>query len=534
TPAPTPSSAKPAPTVAPVAPAPPAAKPGEEKPRYGGILSFAMTGSPRSLDLHQETSSNTMHRAGPHYDTLIQYDPLDQTKIIPDLAERWEVSPDGTVFTFYLNKGVKFHDGKPLTSEDVRYSLERVRKPPKGVYSPREPELASASKIEAPDPDTVRITLSYPTAAFLSLLANPWHVVMPKHVLEAGGQDALKMKPVGSGPFKYVEFMRGVSYTGTRNESYFRKGRPYVDGYVVYDIPDRAAIYAALRTKRILMVRLTPMVIPSQAEILRRELPGKVVLEEAPTLSLVPIFLNMKRPPFDNVKARQAVALAIDRKEFSVVVYEGQQVASGPMAYFGKWGLSKEELDKYPGFGADPKANLAQARKLLSEVTLPKDAKVDILVRSDQAEYAKSAQVLSSALAALGIKSTLRLIDDAGYYDLMIKGDFHMSPFSMAFPIDDPDSVLGQLYVTGAPRNYMGYSNLKVDDLFQKQSREMDPAKRKGMTDEIQRMVLQDVPMVVMGYRTAIEARWAEVRNWKAPIQWAYGSKLDHVWLAAE
>ncbi|MDP2952689.1 MAG: ABC transporter substrate-binding protein, partial [Chloroflexota bacterium] len=234
---PTPAPTKPAPTVAPAAPAPTAAPaPAAEKPRSGGILTSSFSGDPSSFDSHQERTVLNLAPVAPAYSLLVQNDPADNSKIIPDLAERWEVSPDGKVYTFYIRKGVKFHDGKPATSADVKANFDRIIFPPKGVLSHRKDTLQSVEKLEAPDDYTVRFILKFPHAGFLQMVGNPYNSIFPKHVLEAKGD--MKKDIVGTGPFKLKDFNRGVSFELVKNPDYFVPGRPYLDGITFYIIKD--------------------------------------------------------------------------------------------------------------------------------------------------------------------------------------------------------------------------------------------------------------------------------------------------------
>lgn len=186
-----------APTPKPVVPTPKAAAPtpgaptsvskGSEAPRYGGILPVHVNGPTPSFDIHQESTAYVIQPVACAYNSLVKFDPLQPTEIIGDLAQRWEVSEAGNVYTFYLHKGVKWHDGQPFTAEDVKFSLDRIRKPPRGTVSPRQLTVSAIRDIEAVDKDTIKITLNYPYAGLLVMLSTGWEVIMPKHVIESKG-----------------------------------------------------------------------------------------------------------------------------------------------------------------------------------------------------------------------------------------------------------------------------------------------------------------------------------------------------------
>ncbi|MDP2953504.1 MAG: ABC transporter substrate-binding protein, partial [Chloroflexota bacterium] len=219
-------------------------------PKYGGILKTNNRGDPAHLDLTQIKSYASVHPLIPVYSMLMQTEPKDATKLTTDLAEKWELSPDGKVYTFSLRNGVKFHDGNPLTSADVKYSFEHYRNPPKGVIIQLKTALDNVERIEAPDASTVKFTLKQPQGSFLEVTSAPFMVIYPKHLLEQD-PNIMKKKVVGTGPFRLKDYNRGVNLELERNPDYFVNGRPYLDGVQRYIISDPAAIMSALRTQRI-------------------------------------------------------------------------------------------------------------------------------------------------------------------------------------------------------------------------------------------------------------------------------------------
>ncbi|MDP2952110.1 MAG: ABC transporter substrate-binding protein, partial [Chloroflexota bacterium] len=222
TPAPSKTPEVVAPSPIPARPTP-VTTPSGEQPRYGGILKSNNLEDPPHLEFTQVKSAYALQPLNSIYSMLVQNDPQDETKIIPDLAERWEVSPDGKVYTFYLRKEVRFHDGQGLTSADVKVSIERFAWPPKGVISQMQGLFQGLDRIETPDPQTVVFVLKRPQASFLTIIAMPFFIVYPKHILDAKGD--MKKDAVGTGPFKLKEYTRGVSFEQVRNPDYFVPGR---------------------------------------------------------------------------------------------------------------------------------------------------------------------------------------------------------------------------------------------------------------------------------------------------------------------
>jgi peptide/nickel transport system substrate-binding protein len=281
-----------------------------DQPRSGGTLTMWTQGDPPNFDLHQNSTFMVNWAMAPCYNQLVQFDPLDPTKVIPDIAERWEMAPDGKSYTFSLHKGVKFHDGKVLTSADVKVSLDRVREPPSGVVSPRAEAFAAVEEIQTPDEATVIIRLSRPNPSLLDNLAQGWMAIYPKHVLEKEGD--MKKAVVGTGPFKLKRYTRGVSIELEKNPDYFVKGRPYLDGITLYIIPDFGTAYAAFRTKRLLYMSFQ---LESTAHQAQAELAKQIVIQKVPGLSMRPVLnFNTTRKPWDDVRVREAVSLVLDRE----------------------------------------------------------------------------------------------------------------------------------------------------------------------------------------------------------------------------
>jgi peptide/nickel transport system substrate-binding protein len=221
----------------------------QEKPKQGGQLRVAIAGDPPSLDMHQEQTFMVAIPMSPVYNTLVMFDPHAYPKVIGDLAKSWTTSADGTTWTFTLHQGVKFHDGSDLTSADVKASWDKIVSPPEGVVSPRKSEYDFIKSIEAPDPYTVVFHLSYPAASFLGGIAHPANFIYAKKYLD---QDVnwYKQKTMGSGPFKFKDYVRGATLELERNPNYWKKGLPYMDSIKYYMIKDDGARAKSIRSDR--------------------------------------------------------------------------------------------------------------------------------------------------------------------------------------------------------------------------------------------------------------------------------------------
>src|SRR5438128_2572975 len=225
-----------------------------EKPRYGGkFLSVGNEEIP-FYDLHQTSLGGVYAATAPAYNCLVRTSPYDPMalEIFPELARSWEVSPDGQTVTFHLHQGVTWHDGMSFSSADVLYTLERIMHPPQGMVSPRGPVFnALIERVETPDANTIVVHGKGPSGLLLSLFANGWNVIIPKHIAEKDPVNALKTRVIGTGPFKLKEPPTSALWQYERNPEYFIKGLPYLDALEIHLITDPQALAAAILSKRV-------------------------------------------------------------------------------------------------------------------------------------------------------------------------------------------------------------------------------------------------------------------------------------------
>src|ERR1700730_11404910 len=278
-------------------------------PKRGGTLVFAVESEPANYDCHANVSFAFLHPIAPHYSTLLKFDAENYPAVTGDLAESWTVSPDKRVYTFKLRAGVLFHDGTPLTAADVKASYERIVHPPEGVFSARQATYTAISAIETPDARTIVFRLSWPEAAMVANFASPWNCIYSAAKLK---EDPLfpKTHILGSGPFAFVEHVKGNHWTGKRFDKYFLKDRPYLDGYQarflagakVVDAMEKGEILAQFRS-----------FTPAERDRLQASMGERIDIAESPWLINLMLVFNTKRPPFDDERVRRALSLAIDR-----------------------------------------------------------------------------------------------------------------------------------------------------------------------------------------------------------------------------
>ena len=501
--------------------------PAVAQPQYGGILTKAALGQPANWDIFSNSSSYTLEAIGPCYNSLVMFDPLNPGKIIGDLAESWEFSPDGKMITFKLVKGVKFHDGKPLTSADVKYTFDTIRNPPQGVVSVRKNVLAAIDGIEASDEYTVRFILKRSNPSLLLNLATAWFLVAPKHILQEKGD--MKNDIIGSGPFKLKEYVRGVSVELVKNPDYHVKGRPFLDGYKIYQIPDAATSFANFRTGQILY---NDAMTRSEADQAKKELGDKVLIQTANSFVGDPFTMNSKRKPFDDTRVRKALAYAVDRNEAIKVLMEGDGIVSGILPQ-GNWGLPPSELEKLPGYGKDVAANRAEAKKLLAEAGYPNGFSAAMVVRKAAGTHEARGLFLKDQLSKIGIEIKVDVQETAKYLEIMNARNFEMATNVISGTADDPDSLLGDIFGCQGAQNYSGVCNTQADELYLQQSQTVNEAERKKLVNQLELAYIGNYNTVCLYFKKKIMGSWARVHNYVMHPEPDNNRRLQEVWLSS-
>jgi peptide/nickel transport system substrate-binding protein len=462
----------------------------QDKPRYGGILNWFDYGDPARLDVHAESPLVVQQATAGVFSGLLQYDPEAPAKVAPDLAERWTVSPDGQTYTFHLRKGVKWHDGQPFTAADVKASFDRVLNPE--FKSPKcgaalKPMVAS---VEVVDPSTVQFRLKFAAAPFVGVVASAWCRVAAKHILDKYGDLNRPEAQIGTGPFKFKRYERGNLIEWEKNPDYFVKGLPYLDGVRQYILVGGPTQLAAAKAARVMLWDTWPPMKKTQADELARARTD-VEIYQASINTLWVLYLNSKKPPFDDPDLRRAVFLALDRQE---LVGKGLEGAGVPCALLdpklvGDFALPLEEVQKLPGCRPTKDQDVAEAKKLV-EKHHPNGLDIEVAIRT-VGNYADRAQLVLAQLRKVGIRGTLRSYESAAGYAVFGKGDFTMiAAQDRAMDTPDPESLFSVVYAGEAGSNYGRYADPKVDDLAVRALREPNREKRKQLYWELQRHIL--------------------------------------------
>ncbi len=490
---------------------------------------------PQGFAIHESATNSVTWPAMPCYSNLVMY---DQTKrlgrmdtIVPELAEKWSWQDNYRNLVFFLRRDVKWHDGQPFTSKDVKFTFDVVREaaeaPARIRINPRKEGYANVDAIEAPDPYTVVFRLKRPQPSLVAMLASGYSPVLPAHVPLAEHRS----RCIGTGPFKFKEWKRGQSVELVRNPDYFVKGRPYLDGVRYTVIVERGTRVAALQAGQI-DVAYPGETTLAIAEQLKNAVPGMVFTETASNVS-ENLLLNTRKPPFDNLKVRRALSFAIDRRTYTQTVHRGAAVIGASLAPkpWGVWGLLDRDLSQLPGYGGAA-AGRAQAKALLAEAGFgpSNPLKVELVTRAI-AIYLDFAGFVVSDLKQVGVEATLKQIDTAQWHPMVTRREFQIGANLTGLGVDDPDANFYENFSCGSPRNYGDYCNEQVGRLIDQQSQEIDTPKRLALVWQIQKKLEEDAARPTMGWRTDRFAHHPYVRN-LIPNQVTYNCcRLQEVWL---
>jgi peptide/nickel transport system substrate-binding protein len=502
------------------------------QPQRGGELLFAVPSEPPSYDGHREETFGLIHPIAPFYSLLVRVDPEDQNEIVGDLAEGWTVSDDGLTYSFKIRKGVKFHDGSLLTARDVKASYDKIIFPPEGVASTRQGQYEAIEAIEAPDEQTVRFRLKWPWASMLSGLASPWNFIYKADIL-AKDMHWYENNIMGSGPFMFVEHVRGSHLVGKRNPAYWDQGKPYLDGYRALFISDTAARVAALRGQRV-HIEFRGLA-PKQRDELVKALGSKLTVQESPWDCILLVAINHERKPFHDARVRRALTLALDRYEGSKVLSQiaivkevaGVQVPGTPFA------TPPEELAKLAGYWRDAEASRQEARRLLKEAGA-EGISFTFKNRGIPMPYEPLGVWLIDQWRKVGLTVNQEVIEAAAYYQVLRSGEFDAAMDFQCGYIVDPDLDLYKFQsMDKNPSNYSRYTDQALDELYEKQSRASNPEERKQFIRQFEKRLLDEEAHYLLTLQWhRIIPHSSKVKGWQITPSHYLNQQLDTVWLS--
>jgi peptide/nickel transport system substrate-binding protein len=373
----------------------------------------------------------------------------------------------------------------------------------------------------------VTFRLKRPQPAFLALLASGWSPVYPCHV---AARD-MRTRPIGTGPFKFVEFKPNEVIRVTRNPDYWKHGRPYLDGIEYRIIPNLATRILGFVSDKFDTV--TGVTVPLLKDV-KSQAP-QAVCEVVPTNVPRTLLINPAAPPFDNRDLRRAMALSLDRKAFIDIITEGLGDIGGVMlpAPEGVWGMPPDMLKTLPGYDLDVAKNRAEARGIMESLGYGPDKRIAVKVSiRNIAPTRDPAVILIDQLKQIYIDGELETIDTTQWYPKVSRKDFSVGMVVSENGLDDPDAQFYESYVCGAERNYGGYCNPQLDELIDRQSSEPDRDKRRQLVWEIERRLAEDNVRPVIFYARQATCWQPRVKGLTLMVNSIYnGSRFEDLWL---
>lgn len=487
------SAAAPAATTA-AAPAPTTAA-AAGTPKKGGILKVGVQGDPVAFDPHSTSLTATNHVTELIYGRLVTIDAALAPK--PDLAESWEISPDGLIYTFKLRKGVKFHNGQPLVAGDVKYSYERVLDPK--TKSTSTAGLLSIDKIETPDDGTVKITLKKPNAAFLVGLWSPNYAIVKKEDVDKNG-DLTKIAN-GTGPFKFKEYVPNTKVTLERFADYWDTGKPYLDGIEMIPVPDDTARSTAIRTGTVDFVEYAPAKDIPQ---LKADKSLTITGDQNTNIRYLGFNLTQKDKPWANPKVRQALSMAMDRSAIVDAAFYGLAIPTLALFPAGYWAALDVKV---------PAQDIPGAKKMLADAGFPNGFKATIKTWSSYPFLSNAALAVQDQLKQIGVQvevlpednGTFIADNNAKNYDMLVSGTSGYT---------DPDNIIRGSFFSGLASNNSGYADPEFDQLVNDAVAVTKQEDRKKIYEKLQQKLLADNPWVMLYEGSQYEAMKSYVKGY--------------------
>ena len=492
------------------------------------------------FDILQRGSSQapSLNQAG---NLLIEYnqesdDPLE---LRGDLATSWDLSADGTSYTFFLNPKAKWHDGVPVTAADVKWTLDTAANPVEGEIRSSllffKPFYKSTQVI---DDQTVRVNTNFPAPAFLLYVASNYHQVLPKHRYEGMSGDDRKLREnfLGSGPFLLTDYEQGVGNSYERNPDYWKEGLPYLDGLKYFLISAGGPTIAAYKAGSVLMSREAASGMNNtEALEVARDVEGEAEVRWGGPMSQISLYFNLARSPFDDVTVRRAINLAIHRQQFIETLTLGHATLGYPFPPNFWFSISEEEVAKLPGFrelnGEKHPDDLAEAKRLMAEAGFADGFSKPMMVMS-LFGITEVGQIAADQLRRfLDIDATLEVESFGSLLERQNARDYEWLAYSDGTNMLDPEDAFGRVYRSAGSGNYGDYENARIDELYDLQARSLDRDERRAWTLEATQIALDDVPLIVLYWADRSIFVHNSVKNFHMPTIWfAQNHKMEHIW----
>ncbi len=490
----------------------PAAADYDGPPKRGGELIVATQADGRSLDPHKVTDAASMRLIENMYSTLMRYSG-EYGEVEMDLVSTMNVSDDGLTYTFTLRPDARFHSGRAVEAQDVKYSIERIID-----QKVRADQFADIQRIAVIDPLTFKLMLSRPSAALPTFLAYPMNAIVDQQVVDQHG-GSLDAADGGSGPFKLIEWRKDRYLKLARHDQYHVDGRPYLDAITFRPISDETARTTALRTREVDLILDLPL---KDVPTIQRA--GGIVVQSVPGTFWEYIGMNTKARPFDDVRVRQAVAMAIDRTVLNKIIKFGAAtVLDGGHIPPNHWAYAAE-LHPYA------QRDVQGAKKLLAEAGFGDGFQTVMKVGSAFAYQVDAAQMVKQQLSDIGIDVELRPLESGLFFDALGKSDFEMTLVGWVGFVD-PDEWMFNLFHSSGRFNQQHFSDAALDDLLEQGRITRDRAERLRIYTQAQRIIALKAPVASLYINPQTTAMLSDVRGYQTHPT-ATTLSLRNTWLA--
>ncbi len=463
------------------------------------------------------------------FDQHIAQNSLDTIR--PDLAESWSWSEDGKELTFKLRHGVKWHDGKPFTAADVKCTFDLVQGKAKDHFriNPRKDWYHNLVEVTTEGDDEAVFHLKRPQPALLALLASGYSPIYPCHVPAA----QMRQHPIGTGPFKFVEFRPNEHIKVEKNPDYWKKDRPYLDAIEYVIVPNRSTAILGFVSGQFDMTWPGNVTVPLLQDVKSQSPDADCILRTSN--ATINLLVNRDAPPFDNPDLRKAMALALDRNAFVEILTDGKGKIGGAMLPppEGIWGMPDDMLRTIPGYGGNVQKNRAEARKIMEKLGYRPDKHLEINVSTRNiATYRDPAVILIDQLKEIYIDGTLDTVETANWHKKVTRKDYAVALNATGSAVDDPDQQFYENYACDSPRNYSGYCNHELEKKFDEQSAMSDQEKRKKLVWEIDRQLQEDQARPIIFQNIAATCRHPYVKGMTEMVNSIYnGWRFEDAWL---
>ncbi|MGE0717001.1 MAG: ABC transporter substrate-binding protein [Alphaproteobacteria bacterium] len=506
-----------------------------EEPKRGGVLKFYHRDSPASASIHEESTYSTNAPFMAIFNNLVMYkqDEPQNTmdSIVPDLATSWGWSADHKTLTFKLREGVKWHDGKPFTSKDVKCTWDLLQGKAKDSFrkNPRSSWYDNVEEVAVKGDFEVAFRLGRPQPALLALIASGYTPVYPCHVSTRD----MRVKPVGTGPFKFVEFKANESIKLVRNPDYWKKGRPYLDGIEFTIIANRSTRVLGFIAGKFDITFPIDITVPVLKDV-QSQAP-QAICKLTPMNVSTNLIVNREVAPFDNADIRRAMALTLDRKAFITILSEGKNDMGGSMLPppEGVWGMPPEILQTVAGYSPDVAKSRAEARALMEKQGYGPNKRLKVKVSTRNIDiYRDPAVILIDQLKEIYIDGELEVIETSNWHAKVSRKDYSVGLNLTGSAVDDPDQNFYENYACNSERNFTQYCNKDLEKLFDEQSQETDVAKRRKLVWEIDRKIQEDVARPIIFHGRQATCWHPYVKGYTPMVNSSYnGYRFEDVWL---